>query len=363
MSVTIMKKLNRWLSAGMIFLAACNHQASPDATSGTDDTFIRGADLSFLPEIEQANTPFFTAGGTQKTMLDILQENGCNTVRVRLWYHPATGVSSLKEVAAFASRLKQHNLKLLLCIHYSDNWADPGKQAIPAAWSALALNDLADSVYHYTRQALAATKPEYVQIGNEINNGFLWEKGIFKNEVGFITLLKSGIKATRETSPATQLIIHFAGFTGADTFFSVLKNNAVDFDIAGLSYYPLWHGKSMDSLQTAMQNLVTLTQKPVMIAETSYPFTLGSNDNTGNIIGLSNQISPDFPASPQGQLDFMSSLVKRVKSIPKGIGFCYWGGEWVAFKGKNATDGSPYENQALFDFNNKALPVQQVFKK
>ena len=350
----------------LLFFIACFSSCKKSTTSppvNIDDTFIRAADLSLLPEIEKSGTQFYASDNSVKDVLTILKNNECNTIRLRLWYDPATSQSSLAEVAAFANKIKLKNLKLWLCIHYSDTWADPGHQTPPLAWMGLPVNDLSDSVYNYTKRVLSVIQPDYVQIGNEINSGFLWETGRVTNSNAFIQLLKSGIKAARDNNTNIKIIIHYAGQDGSNWFYSLLKSNGVDYDIAGLSYYPIWHGKSLDQLQLIMKDLNTLTQKPVMIAETAYPFTLGWNDYTDNVLGSSSQIIPDYPATPDGQDQFMKALIQRIKQTPQGAGFCFWGGEWVAFRGNTSTSGSPWENQALFNFSNKALPVLEVFKQ
>ena len=328
-----------------------------------NDDFIRGADLSFLPEIEQVSAIFYNADNIPGDCLSILKKSGCNTIRLRLWYRPASQHSSIDEVVEFAKKIKLQNLKILLNIHYSDTWADPGQQTPPAAWKDIGGQILTDSVYIYTRRVVSLIQPDYVQIGNEINGGFLWETGRINNTNTFIALLKSGIKAVRDQNTNTKIMLHYAGTSGAVDFFTVLKNNAVDYDLAGLSYYPIWHGKSLDIVQTVLTEINALTKKPVMIAETAYPFTLAYNDYTNNVLGLSSQIIPEYPATPAGQLSFMQALITRIKATPQGAGFIYWGGEWIAYKGAASTSGSPWENQALFDFNNKSLPVMEVFKQ
>jgi arabinogalactan endo-1,4-beta-galactosidase len=166
----------------------------------------------------------------------------------------------------------------------------------------------------------------------------------------------------REDSSDCKIIIHFAGLKGLDWFFNQVKT--IDYDIIGLSYYPIWHGKSLAELKLNMQQLGDLYKKKILIAETAYPFTLAWNDWTNNIVGLSDQlILPEYPALPEGQRNFIHHIKKIVEESPTGLGFCYWGGELIAWKGKQATNGSPWENQALFDFNNLALPVLEVFKE
>jgi arabinogalactan endo-1,4-beta-galactosidase len=125
----------------------------------------------------------------------------------------------------------------------------------------------------------------------------------------------------------------------------------------GLSYYPIWHGKDLGTVVSSISNLGKNNGKKVIIAETSYPFTFDWNDMTHNVIGLSEQILPQYSATPQGQKNFLLKIKSIMKNDANGLGFCYWGGEWVAYRGPEALDGSSWENQALFDFNNKALPV------
>ena len=139
------------------------------------------------------------------------------------------------------------------------------------------------------------------------------------------------------------------------------KVAAIDYDYIGLSYYPIHHGKSLVALQNTMNSLGRLHNKKVIIAETSYPFTFGYNDYTNNIIGLDSQIIPAFPATNTGQRGFLSAIKNTVKQSSHGIGFCYWGSEWVAFRGPTAANGSTWENQALWDFTNNSLPVMDVF--
>ncbi|MBP9078458.1 MAG: glycosyl hydrolase 53 family protein [Haliscomenobacter sp.] len=321
---------------------------------------IRGADLSFLPEIEAAGTVFYNAQGQAEDVLTTLKNAGCNTVRIRLWKDPQGSTSSLAEVKTFAEKVKAKGLKVWLCVHYSDTWADPGQQTTPKAWQNLSFALLKDSLSAYTRKIASEIQPEYIQIGNEINSGFLWPQGEIKNQSAFLELLQAGCKAVRESSAKSQIILHFAGLTGADWFFNLV--GGVDYDLMGLSYYPTWHGKDPIVLETAFKNLAYL-RKDIVVAETAYPFTLGWKDFTNNIVGSEDQLARGFAATPEGQAQFLAEIHRIATSTNRGKGFCYWGGEWVAFKGDQATDGSPWENQALYDFTNKALPVLSSFAK
>lgn len=322
---------------------------------------MRGADLSFLPEVEGEGTVFLTTTDVPKDALSILKDRGCNTIRLRLWHTPGNVHSALPEVAAMASRVKAAGLKLFITVHYSDTWADPGHQATPAAWSGLSLTDLKDSVYRYTKKVMTVLEPDYIQVGNEINGGLLWEQGRISQIAGFMSLVKEGCRAVREVNPSTKIILHFAGTSGADWFFDQVRANAVDYDLIGLSYYPMWHGFSLADLKTSVDALIAENNKPLLIAETAYPFSLGYADYTNNLVGLPSQLISAYPATTEGQKDFLMAIKAMLKKNSKGAGFCYWGAEWVAFRGPTATNGSAAENMALFSFTNKELPAMDAF--
>jgi arabinogalactan endo-1,4-beta-galactosidase len=325
---------------------------------------IRGADISFLPEIEATGTNFYDAAGTEADMLDILKNSGVNTIRIRLWHTPANVHSSLAEVKTFSDRVKAKGLNVWITVHYSDTWADPGNQTKPEAWQDISsVTVLADSVYNYTKKITALLDPDIIQIGNEINGGFLWPQGTTDatHLPDFISVLKKGSQAVREASPDTKIMVHIAGFDIVTWFYQQLNTNNVDYDLIGLSYYPIWHGKDLGALQAIINSLGVTHGKEVVIAETAYPFSFGYNDFTNNIIGSSNQILPAYSASQDGQKNFLMKLKLMMNDSPKGAGFCYWGAEWVAFKGSTATNGSSWENQALFDFDNKGVKALEAF--
>ena len=355
-----MKKL--WLLFFFILFFVGCHKTNGDKPK-PQDTFIRGADLSFLPELEENNTTFYDSTGENKPALEIFKENGCNTVRIRLWHTPIGTHSSLAEVNIFAQQIREAGMKVWLDLHYSDTWADPGKQAKPAGWATLSLIKLKDSVYAYTKRVVTKIQPDYVQIGNEINNGFLWESGRISHETQFTDLLKQGIEATREVDANIRIIIHYAGYKGAFHFFGLLKKHHVDYDLIGISYYPWWHGKNLAALQDSLTQLASTYQKGLVIAETAYPFTLKWNDWVHNIVGDSNQLIAQFPASPAGQKNFLFRLRAVIENIPLGKGFCYWAPDWVSVNGPQSTLGSPWENLTLFDFQHQALPAMCVYKK
>jgi arabinogalactan endo-1,4-beta-galactosidase len=347
----------------LTFLFSCEDEkrdccVGPDPV---DKELIKGTDISFLPEIEAADVDFKDAAGTNKDLLDILKESGVNTIRLRVWHTPASEHSALPEVKALSQRIKAKGMKVWLSVHYSDTWADPGHQAKPALWNAASFTDLADSVYKYTKKIMTEIDPDIIQIGNEINGGFLLPSGSTSNVSNFITLLKEGIRAAREVSPETKIMVHVAGFDVATWFYQQLQTNAVDYDLIGLSYYPIWHGKNLATVESTINTLGATYGKEVVIAETAYPFSLSWEDWTNNIVGEDGQLVSGYSATPNGQKQFLVKIRQIITDSPKGAGFCYWGAEWISFKGDEATDGSSWENQALFDFDNKAVPALEAF--
>ena len=322
---------------------------------GTPTVSLRGADVSFLPELRKSGLVLYNRLNQAEDLLLTLKRAGVNTIRLRIWKNPTEPVSDLETVKALAQECKNLGFKILLTIHYSDTWADPGNQTKPLQWQSSSTQALHDSVRAYTQTIITQIQPEYVQIGNEINSGLLWPDGNINQLSTFKSLLKTAIEAVRETNSTTRIIIHYAGHEGSEAFYANLTE--LDYDIIGLSYYPIWHGKDLNLLETTLARLATQYGKQTLLAETSYPFTLGWNDWTNNIIGGNDQLIPDFKATPEGQQQYMKALKKMILNQPKCIGFCYWGGEWMSYYGNQATNGSTWENQAFWDFNNKALPI------
>ena len=344
----------------ILSLWACK---KPEIAPNTTTHKMLAADISSYPEIAAANAIFYTASHQQSTLPDILKSYGINTIRLRLWVEPENKHCGFDEVIQFATQLKNQGFRIWLSLHYSDTWADPAHQQTPKSWQTLSYEQLKQQVYTYTQSVIRAIQPDYVQIGNEINSGFLHPFGhIQQAPAQFLDLLQTASKAVRDASNQTQIIVHYAGISGSDYFFSQIQN--LDFDIIGLSYYPIWHGKSLSNLKQTLQSLSEKYHRNTLIAETAYPFTLSWNDWTNNIVGSNEQlILPDFPASEAGQKAFIQQIATlSTLELENCLGFGYWGAELIAWKGTQATDGSAWENQALFDFNHAALPVLEAFR-
>jgi len=354
-----MKIFRIWLL--VLAILACEDAPESVPSSVADNKpFVKAVDISQYPHIERAGVPFYDAGGTPADFMEILKMSGINTIRLKVWVDPIDQTASIGVVSHFARQLREYGFDIWLTLHFSDTWADPGQQRKPMDWQSTPFAALRDSVKSHTAQVMDAIGPEIIQIGNEINHGFLHPDGrLSDHKAQMITLLTDAIRTVRSHSASTKVMLHFAGWQGADWFFGQM--DGLDYDQIGLSFYPRWHGKDLGQLQQTIQQLGEKYRKGVLVAETAYPFTLGWNDWTHNIVGLESQlILPAFPATPLGQAAYLQKLKEVVQSTESGVGIGYWGAELVAWQGEQAQNGSPWENQALFDFGNKALPALQV---
>lgn len=306
------------------------------------DTKLVGGDISMLPQYEKNGVWFFDEDGNRITDVFAYLSNekvGWNAMRIRLFVNPENASSddkaggvlqSLDYVTAIGRRIKAKGLKFLLDFHYSDTWADPAKQAKPAEWKNLSTPEMAMRLYDYTKATLEHLKandatPDYIQTGNEISYGMLWEEGhVYTNNDtnwdAFTQYLKQATKACREVCPLAKIIIHIerAGQTDvAKAYYERLARYAVDYDIIGLSYYPMWHG----DLQMLNTTLTTLTQtfptKRIQIVETAYNYqwypTSGVTDYTHI-----------WQATPDGQDKFLKELIALLNTHANVDALYYW---------------------------------------
>ncbi|MCL6523049.1 MAG: arabinogalactan endo-1,4-beta-galactosidase [Thermoflavifilum sp.] len=277
---------NRYASSVVSFLCillivACS--AHQDGFSQATPRIL-GADISFLPQLEDAGMQFSVDGQTADA-IDLLHQHGFNFIRLRIFVHPEAdsgyspgkGYCDLSHTLSMARRIRSAGMGFLLDFHYSDTWADPGKQYTPKAWENLSLALLKDSLYQYTRKVLLAlqaqgTLPDIVQTGNEINHGMLWPMGNFAHTDTLADLLKTAIAAVKSVDPHILVMLHIAdGGQNAESrqFLDAMIARGVNFDLIGQSYYPQWHG-SLDDLQ---QNLIDLAMRyvqPIIVVEYTY---------------------------------------------------------------------------------------------
>ena len=336
--------------------------------------FVMGVDLSYVNAVEDAGGTYKDSSAVKDPFL-IFKNHGANTVRVRLWHNTSWQIpynggrqySNLADVEKTIQRAKSAGMAVNLDFHYSDHWADPGTQEIPAAWQGLGIDILKDSVYNYTLAVLNYLKsknlvPEMVQIGNETNTGMLFPVGKVNGNswTSFATLLNSGIKAVRDFSAGSsikpQIILHVAKLTDADWWAgNITANGVTDFDILGISHYYVYSTiTSMSAISPIIRNLKTKYNKKIMIVETAYPWTNTGADSYNNVISGSTGFST-YAVSKEGQLQFMKDLTQQVIS-GGGSGIMYWEPAWItsSFKDQWGT-GSSWENNAFFDFNGNIL--------
>lgn len=340
---------------------------------------VRGADVSSLKKSEDFGGLYFAkANSKPKSALKILSDEGGTHVRLRVWVNPEDGYHDLSELREMAARAKRENLKVLVDLHYSDTWADPGHQTVPARWSNYSVDQLEAAVFMHTFAACAATReggsyPDMIQIGNELNSGMLWPHGHTWNPPKWENLarfLKAGYNAVKICSPQTKVVLHLAegGNNGAFRWwFDNIVAQGVKFDVIAASYYGYWHG-SMGDLQTNLNDMAVRYGKEVLVAETAYPFTLGWADTQSNVIGVPEQLVAGYPATPTGQAANLRDVLTIVRSIPnnKGLGVFYWDATWTPVPGNgwdptDAASGNNWENQALFDFNGVVNPAMSEF--
>lgn len=372
----------RWLSWLLLIVLwiSCKKEIPPveDEPWAESRVFYRGADFSFLPEIEAEGAQYYDPEGNPVDVLTFVKEQGVNLVRLRLFHSPADGKSGIEEVLTFAKRIKQQGLEILLNFHFSDTWADPAQQTMPVAWNALPFSELSDSVYAWSYGVMQqfyseGISPKIVQIGNEVNGGFLWNEGrvggSYDHQWSFFAALLSsaidGVKGAAQGRNGPEIMIHYAGLQGIDWFAAHLATFEVSYDILGFSLYSLWHETDPVSVESKLQSLALNQDAKILVAETAHPWTEDWDDQTHNLYGQGSPLMSGFAASPQGQKEYVEWLRELLYSLPreKGLGFCYWAPDWVAFKGNQSVEGSAWENMAGFDFDHKALPLWEAFKE
>lgn len=365
----------------ILFCTSCTHKKkqpvllSATATSTNRETvratpvneFYYGADLSYVNEMEDCGAKYYDETNTEKDPYEIFSNAGANLVRLRLWHTPKwTEYSTLKDVKRSIKRAKDNNMQVLLDFHYSDDWADPAKQQIPEAWSNQ-INDtqtLGYLLYDYTSTTLRELHkegllPEMVQVGNEINSMIL-RNGSEADSINWVRnayLINKGIDAVRDVSEEIHkdidVMLHIAQPENALLWFREAKANKVtDFDWIGLSYYPKWSSYDLDSLQPALETLISEHNKKLMIVETAYPYTLTNNDNANNLLDDSALVE-GYAATQQGQLDYLIALKNIVKDAG-GTGIIYWEPAWISTSCKTRWgQGSHWDNATLFDAKGK----------
>ena len=281
--------------------------------------FAKGADVSWLPQMEATGYRFYDTDGKEKDCLQLLKERGMNTIRLRVFVNPsqdkASGHCSKEETVAMALRAQKAKMRIMIDFHYSDTWADPAKQAKPAAWANLSFDALQNKVYEHTFDVLTALKkagvtPEWVQVGNEIPGGMLWPDGSTNNWAQLAQLLNKGYEATKAVNAKIKVIVHVDEGNNNEKFrcfFDKATEHQVKYDVIGLSYYPFWikkdYSETIADLQNNLNDMASRYQKEVMVVEVG---------------GVDEQV--------QNTRELLAATIKAVRAVPnnKGLGVLYW---------------------------------------
>ncbi len=365
---------------------------------GLRDDFAMGADVSSLIAQENSGVVYCDFDGQPQDLLKTLGQSGLNYIRVRIWNDPydssgngyGGGNCDLQNAIAIGKRAAAQGMKLLVDFHYSDFWADPGKQQAPKAWQGLSFEEKAEAMADFTRTSLEALRENgvdvgMVQIGNETNGGFCGEW----TAAGQYKLMARAADAVRSFDPAIQIAVHYTNPEkgGFRTFAGYLKQYGVDYDIFATSYYPYWHG-TLENLTAQLSAVADGYGKKVMVAETSWIYTAQDSDGHHNSVST----AEGYPVSVQGQADALSALVQAVSSLgDRAVGIFYWEPAWIAVPGDSwqarsalwekhgsgwassyaeAYDpqdagkyygGSACDNQALFDAFGRPLESLKTF--
>lgn len=297
--------------------AVTSPHATPPAHAAPP--FAKGADISWIPGMEARGHTWKDRWGTTRDVLDILRTDyGIESARIRVWVNPSTdyanGYLNTEQAARLAQRAKNKGMRIMLTLHYSDSWADPGQQTKPAAWARLTDQQLMDTIWTYTRSVLTTMRsygvtPTWVQIGNETNDGMLWPNGrasastaAMRNYAYFVT---TGHNAVKSIDPSITTIVHLANGDNASLYtwnIGGIIAHGAQFDAIGMSLYPTastWSG-AVDSATANMRNLKSQYGKDVIVSEIGMPYN-----------------------QPAATRSFITKIIQST-STAGGLGVFYW---------------------------------------
>ena len=370
---------------------------------GLPEDFILGMDVSSVLSEEASGVKYYGYDGGEQDIFLTLAQSGINYIRVRVWNDPfdkdgngfGGGNCNIDTAVELGKRAVKYGQKLLVDFHYSDFWADPGKQMAPRAWAGMAIEAKTDALYKYTKESLEKLKNAkvdvgMVQIGNETTGGLAGETD-WKN---ICALMNAGSKAVREVFPSALVALHFANPEKEGSYYTIgrrLDYYMVDYDVFASSYYPFWHG-TLENLSKVLTQVAEEYGKKVLIAETSYAYTPEDTDFNGNTIGEGSNVTKNYPYTVQGQANCIADVIKTASSTKDCLGVFYWEGAWITvgtesweknhelwekygsgwassyaaeYDPKDAGKyygGSAVDNQAMFDPQGKPLESLKVFQ-
>ena len=338
------------LCAGMLLCGGSGAEGAESSlyvkkVENLPEDFIFGMDVSSVLAEEASGVKYHDFDGNETDLFRILADSGINYIRVRIWNNPfdesgngfGGGNCDIAAAVEIGRRATACGMKLLADFHYSDFWADPGKQMVPRAWKSMDIKEKRQAVYEYTRDCLtqlrdAGVDVGMVQTGNETNGVLCGEKAWM--DIAY--LMDAGARATREVYPDALVALHFANPENTDSYRTYAKkmdyyeqNGLIHYDVFATSYYPYWHG-TLDNLSAILTEIAETYGKKVMVMETSYAFTGEDSDFSANTIGDGSNVVKDYPFTVQGQANSIRNITDTiVNRTPAGIGVCYWEGAWI----------------------------------
>ena len=399
-----MKRRVAWLLTAILALGAgCSPAPNSlfvEKVEGLDKDFILGADVSSVLALEAGGVVFRDRNGKETDLFKLLKDAGCDAVRVRVWNDPYDGEGrgygggncDAAAAAEIGRRAAKHKLTLLVNFHYSDFWADPGKQMAPKAWRGMTLEEKEQALYEFTAESLrtiqaAGADITMVQVGNET-------QGMMAGEAGWVNvsrLMEAGSRAVREVCPSAKVALHFTNPEDEKRYPAYafqLDRFGVDYDIFASSYYPFWHG-TLENLTAQLKYVAETYGKEVMVAETAYCYTEEDGDGQPNTAPGPGQVLA-YPITPQGQSRALRDVVAATAEAG-GVGVFYWEPAWIpvgddmeqnrrsweahgsgwaasyaaSYDPADAGQyygGSACDNAAWFDFHGNPLPSLDTFK-
>ncbi|MBQ0040074.1 MAG: glycosyl hydrolase 53 family protein [Treponema sp.] len=394
------KSLAAAIAVCLFTTAFAAKKAAPVLIPGT---FIRGADVTCLYDLEKSGAKFFDTDGTEKEMLAILKDHGANWIRLRVWVAPESdyGMSAIEKAAETGKKAKALGFRILLDLQYSDAWTNVDSQKKPASWDPYIMERLTTEIGKYSRNCMETMKkadalPDMVQLGSEINKGILLttskdEHATINGKLGTdacVQLLNTAASSIRDFDSMIQIMLHFGkGGDKTEIAECLDKIDNVNYDWIGLSYYPFYTDNGTAENLGNTIKYISSKGKKVMIAETSFPWTceipeeqadavknsVWYNGDDGsmmqvydNLMNVPNLAFGSYSGkkiikpSKYNQKNYLEEL-KKIIYINGGKGFFYFGGDWMTLDRKDPAKGSPWENQALFDLDHKALSAVEAF--
>lgn len=340
-----------WTYLLFLFLCLCacsRHEDIPQSPSNNKSSFAKGADVSWLTEMEQSGRVFYSREDKATDALTLLKSLGVNAIRLRVWVDPIDGWCNKEDVLVKALRAKALGLRLMIDFHYSDTWADPGHQKKPEAWRLLSFEELKNAVKDHTQTTLMLLKNhqievEWVQVGNETRGGFLWPNGqvTADDSSNFAQLINAGYAAVKTVYPKAKVIVHLDDGGNVDLytwFFDALKANGGQWDVIGLSLYPSWSSDSWATLNVKCErNMNALVRRygcQVMICEVGMPWDTSIEAKA-----------------------FLTDLMSKAKHVvdPGCLGLFYWEPQ--------AYDNWKGYTLGAFDRNGKPTEALEPFKQ